>query len=105
VKKLAQLWKKSSAFFFQTFIYFSLGAIFFGIAFYKFKNNLTEWKGTAAESRALNQPCSQLWQYYDDHDIWHFFSAVALFFFFLVCKCTLKVYLIQIILPEKADLI
>jgi len=54
-------------------------------AFKKFNINLTEWRATAAESRTLNQPCSKFWShFYDDHDVWHFFSAVALFFFFMV---------------------
>ena len=38
---------------------------------------------TPAESRHLNRPCS-LMGFYDDHDIWHFLSAFALFFSFLV---------------------
>ncbi len=35
-----------------------------------------------AESRALNEPCAFL-DFYDNHDIWHFASAGAIFMAFL----------------------
>ncbi|VDP82655.1 unnamed protein product [Echinostoma caproni] len=40
---------------------------------------------TPAQSRALNQPCLVL-SFYDAHDIWHFMSAISMFFSFLVSK-------------------
>ena len=38
---------------------------------------------TPAESRELNKECTLL-GFYDNHDIWHFLSAVGMFFAFLV---------------------
>ena len=38
----------------------------------------------AAESRTYNRDCVIL-DFYDYHDIWHFLSALGLFFAFMVC--------------------
>ena len=38
---------------------------------------------TPAESREHNMPCL-LFNFYDDHDVWHFLSSMALFFSFMV---------------------
>ena len=36
-----------------------------------------------AESRNINRPC--VWfGFYDNHDVWHFFSGLTVFFTFLV---------------------
>ncbi|KAI4548404.1 hypothetical protein MG293_000734 [Ovis ammon polii] len=40
-------------------------------------------KGTPAKSREKNRECILL-DFFDDHDVWHFLSATALFFSFLV---------------------
>ncbi|XP_057162731.1 SID1 transmembrane family member 1 isoform X3 [Ursus arctos] len=50
---------------------------------YFFFQNLSSWEGTPAESREKNRECILL-DFFDDHDIWHFLSATALFFSFLV---------------------
>ncbi|XP_059955850.1 SID1 transmembrane family member 1 isoform X5 [Mesoplodon densirostris] len=52
-------------------------------ALYFFFQNLSSWEGTPAESREKNRECILL-DFFDDHDVWHFLSATALFFSFLV---------------------
>ncbi|CAM5080602.1 unnamed protein product [Eretmochelys imbricata] len=52
-------------------------------ALYFFFQNLSSWEETPAESREKNRPCILL-GFFDDHDVWHFLSAAALFFSFLV---------------------
>ena len=39
-----------------------------------------------AESREGNKDCRIL-NFYDDHDLWHFLSAMAMFFSFIVSDC------------------
>ncbi|XP_007956371.1 SID1 transmembrane family member 1 [Orycteropus afer afer] len=58
-------------------------AMVWSAALYFFFQNLSSWEGTPAESREKNQECILL-DFFDDHDIWHFLSATALFFSFLV---------------------
>ncbi|XP_004414858.1 PREDICTED: SID1 transmembrane family member 1 isoform X2 [Odobenus rosmarus divergens] len=50
---------------------------------YFFFQNPSSWEDTPAESRERNRECILL-DFFDDHDIWHFLSATALFFSFLV---------------------
>ncbi len=64
-------------------LYIILAAIVWGFAFYFFMAKLTSWEVTPALSRELNTPC-WLFKFYDDHDIWHFISSMALFFSFMV---------------------
>ncbi|XP_069491966.1 SID1 transmembrane family member 1 isoform X2 [Ambystoma mexicanum] len=52
-------------------------------ALYFFFQNLSSWEKTPAESREKNRECI-LMNFFDDHDIWHFLSAAAMFFSFLV---------------------
>uniref|UniRef100_A0A2K6GT43 SID1 transmembrane family member 1 n=1 Tax=Propithecus coquereli TaxID=379532 RepID=A0A2K6GT43_PROCO len=58
-------------------------AVVWAAALYFFFQNLSSWEGTPAESRERNRECVLL-EFFDDHDIWHFLSATALFFSFLV---------------------
>nr|XP_058919852.1 SID1 transmembrane family member 1 isoform X4 [Kogia breviceps] len=58
-------------------------AVVWAAALYFFFQNLSSWEGTPAESREKNRECILL-DFFDDHDIWHFLSATALFFSFLV---------------------
>ncbi|XP_018427572.1 PREDICTED: SID1 transmembrane family member 1 isoform X2 [Nanorana parkeri] len=52
-------------------------------ALYFFFQTLSSWEETPAQSREKNRECT-LMHFYDDHDIWHFLSATAMFFSFLV---------------------
>ncbi|XP_073929258.1 SID1 transmembrane family member 1 isoform X2 [Castor canadensis] len=58
-------------------------AVVWAAALYFFFQNLSSWEGAPAESRERNRECILL-DFFDDHDIWHFLSATALFFSFLV---------------------
>ncbi|XP_054858508.1 SID1 transmembrane family member 1 isoform X2 [Eublepharis macularius] len=58
-------------------------AVVWAAALYFFFQNLSSWEETPAESREKNRPCILL-GFFDDHDVWHFLSATALFFSFLV---------------------
>uniref|UniRef100_A0A8C6ZF40 SID1 transmembrane family member 1 n=1 Tax=Nothoprocta perdicaria TaxID=30464 RepID=A0A8C6ZF40_NOTPE len=58
-------------------------AVMWVAALYFFFQNLSSWEETPAESREKNRPCILL-GFFDDHDVWHFLSAAALFFSFLV---------------------
>ncbi|XP_060273730.1 SID1 transmembrane family member 1 isoform X4 [Ovis aries] len=58
-------------------------AVVWAAALYFFFQNLSSWEGTPAESREKNRECILL-DFFDDHDVWHFLSATALFFSFLV---------------------
>lgn len=52
------------------------------VALLYFKIDLTEWRKSAAYSREGNGKC-MLWNFYDAHDIWHEYSAVAIFFLYM----------------------
>ncbi|XP_054277940.1 SID1 transmembrane family member 1-like [Macrosteles quadrilineatus] len=63
--------------------YTVLAFMFWGAGCYFFYHKSISWKLTPAESRAFNQRCEIL-NFYDKHDIWHFLSAGALFFSFMI---------------------
>ncbi|KAJ3650386.1 hypothetical protein Zmor_016489 [Zophobas morio] len=52
-------------------------------AMYFFLHRSISWSKTPAESRKFNQECAFL-RFYDFHDIWHFLSAIGMFFTFMV---------------------
>ncbi|NP_001099128.1 Sid-1-related C precursor [Tribolium castaneum] len=52
-------------------------------AMYFFLNKSISWSRTPAQSRQFNQECKLL-RFYDFHDIWHFLSAIGMFFTFMV---------------------
>lgn len=51
-------------------------------AIYFFLNKSISWALTPAQSRHFNRQCALL-RFYDYHDIWHFLSAVGMFFTFM----------------------
>ena len=64
-------------------IYFLLSVVFWvcGMVFYT--RAITNWLKPPAVSRNGNEECILL-GFFDAHDIWHFVSAFALFFSFLM---------------------
>ncbi|XP_072886214.1 SID1 transmembrane family member 2 isoform X4 [Hemitrygon akajei] len=58
-------------------------AVVWGFALFFFFQGLSTWQKTPAESREHNRECILL-QFFDDHDIWHFLSSIALFGSFLI---------------------
>lgn len=52
-------------------------------AMYFFVHKSISWALMPAQSRHYNQPC-RLFHFYDPHDIWHFLSAAAMFFSFMI---------------------
>ncbi|KAL5020154.1 hypothetical protein ScPMuIL_003046 [Solemya velum] len=54
-----------------------------GSALFFFFSYLTSWQLSAAQSRVGNKNCLML-DFFDAHDIWHFLSAISLFFSFLI---------------------
>lgn len=51
-------------------------------AMYFFMHKSISWANTPAGSRRYNQEC-ELLSFYDFHDIWHFLSAIGMFFTFM----------------------
>ncbi|RUS72696.1 hypothetical protein EGW08_019552 [Elysia chlorotica] len=48
-----------------------------------FFEQLSNWQETPAGSREQNRAC-MLMDFYDTHDVWHFLSALSMFFSFLI---------------------
>lgn len=67
----------------QPKFYMVLCALGWGAAVYFYTQHTTTWELTPAHSRQYNQECVLL-HFYDTHDIWHFLSAGAMFFGFMV---------------------
>ncbi|XP_058803518.1 SID1 transmembrane family member 1-like isoform X2 [Phymastichus coffea] len=68
---------------FQPLIYLILSFFTWGGALFFFTNKTISWALTPAQSRTHNRPCI-VWNFFDYHDIWHFLSALAMFFSFMV---------------------
>jgi len=64
-------------------IYIFLSMLFWSAALYFFVNKTISWALTPAQSRLYNRSC-ELLNFFDSHDIWHFLSALAMFFSFMV---------------------
>lgn len=58
-----------------------LACFCWGSAMWFFFNTVADWSETAAKSRELNKNCI-LFNFYDNHDVWHFLSSLALFLSF-----------------------
>ncbi|XP_040281911.1 SID1 transmembrane family member 2 isoform X2 [Bufo bufo] len=61
-------------------------SVVWGFALFFFFQGLSTWQKTPAESREHNRDCILL-GFFDDHDIWHFLSSIAMFGSFLVLLC------------------
>ncbi|KAL7305984.1 hypothetical protein TKK_0001454 [Trichogramma kaykai] len=66
----------------HTIVYMTLSLILWFVALYFFYSKTTSWSKTPASSKEFNRPCTLV--FYDFHDIWHFLSAAAMFFSFMV---------------------
>ncbi|XP_077163231.1 SID1 transmembrane family member 2 isoform X2 [Paroedura picta] len=58
-------------------------SVVWGFALFFFFQGLSTWQKTPAESREHNRECILL-DFFDDHDVWHFLSSIAMFGSFLV---------------------
>ncbi|XP_065177548.1 SID1 transmembrane family member 1-like [Sycon ciliatum] len=66
-----------------TFVYGAASVVFFIPAGYFFKSNVSNWAESPSGSRKLNQDCL-IFDFYDNHDLWHFLGAIAIFFYYLM---------------------
>nr|CAH7761580.1 unnamed protein product [Callosobruchus chinensis] len=66
-----------------TWIFLTCSAVCAISAMYFFLHKAVSWSRTAAQSRQYNMECALL-RFYDFHDIWHFLSAIGMFFTFMV---------------------
>ncbi|XP_028664339.1 SID1 transmembrane family member 2 isoform X1 [Erpetoichthys calabaricus] len=58
-------------------------AVVWALALFFFLQGLSTWQKTPAESREHNRDCILL-SFFDDHDVWHFLSSIAMFGSFLI---------------------
>ena len=63
--------------------FMSVSMVTWTFSLYFFFQHLTSWQKTPAQSRAGNRECI-LMAFYDAHDVWHFLSAISLFFSFMI---------------------
>ena len=67
----------------QPIFYIVVSLVTWSGALYFFVTKSTSWVLSPAESRHLNSKC-KLFNFYDNHDIWHFLSALSLFLSFMI---------------------
>lgn len=67
----------------QPLVYLVLCLLGWSAGIYFYTQHTTTWELTPAHSRQYNQECVLL-HFYDTHDIWHFLSAGAMFFGFML---------------------
>ncbi|XP_075046209.1 SID1 transmembrane family member 2 isoform X2 [Mixophyes fleayi] len=67
-------------------LFIACTSVVWGFALFFFFHGLSTWQKTPAESREHNRNCI-LFGFFDDHDIWHFLSSIAMFGSFLVLLC------------------
>ena len=67
----------------QPLFYIIVSLLTWAGALYYFINKSTSWVLPPAESRHLNKECV-LFNFYDNHDIWHFLSALSLFLSYMI---------------------
>lgn len=63
-------------------LFFICAIVFWIPALYFFFGHLTSWMLNPSQSREGNKDCL-IFDFYDAHDIWHFLSAISMFFSFL----------------------
>ncbi|CAI6349746.1 unnamed protein product [Macrosiphum euphorbiae] len=68
---------------FWPLLYILLAMIFWCASLYFYMHKSSSWTLSAAESRTYNTPCTFM-DFYDNHDIWHFLSAISLYLSFMV---------------------
>ena len=64
-------------------LYFVLALVFWLTGVFYYTRTVTDWLDPPAVSRNGNQDCV-IFGFFDAHDLWHFLSAFALFFSFLL---------------------
>ena len=67
----------------QPIFYIVVSLVTWSGALYFFVTKSTSWVLSPAASRHLNSECT-LFNFYDNHDIWHFLSATSLFLSFMI---------------------
>ncbi|CAL4200295.1 unnamed protein product, partial [Meganyctiphanes norvegica] len=75
--------RHSEKLYLQSVVYMVLCMMGWGLAIFFYENRTTTWELSPAHSRQYNQKCALL-NFYDPHDIWHFLSAAAMFFGFML---------------------
>ena len=67
----------------QTLVYGILTIVLWIFSLNYFRQAATSWEQSPAESKVQNKECFFM-DFYDEHDMWHFLSAGAMFCSFMV---------------------